>query len=122
MILALLLACSTHVTAQSTSATDAVRIVRGPMPMEGRPDEGVTVAHGEGIATGRTTYVVGRRFWAVSSADDGSESVVRIRGQAKPGPIVACTVGVLLAWPAAVGCLYVSGPTSHTVAVPGGGQ
>jgi len=108
--LLLLLACSTHVTVQSATDDARVSLVKGRTAADG-----VTVAAGEGVVSTRVPYVVGRRWWAVSE-----DSVVRIPSQAKPGPIVACTAGVLLAWPAAFGCRYVSGPTSATVTVGGG--
>jgi hypothetical protein len=118
ILLAALLGCTTHVGAKSTAAADQVSIVRGPMPMEGMPVQGVTVAAGNGIATTRTTYVVGRKFWAVAENDDGM-SVVRIRNQAKGGPIVGCILGtVALGIFGPWGCLYVSGPTSDIVNVP----
>lgn len=115
MLLAILLACSTHVTIQS-AADDRVSLVRGRTA-----ETGITLATGEGTVSTRVPYVVGRRWWAVATSD-GETSVVRVPSQPKGGPIVACTAGVLLAWPAAVGCLYVGGPTSRTITVPAAGQ
>ena len=120
ILLAAMLGCTTHVGAKSTAATDQVSIVRGPMPMEGMPTRGVTVATGEGMTTTKTTYVLGRRFWAVAENDDGL-SVVRLRNQAKAGGIVGCAAGTLTLGPffgSPWACLYVSGPTSDIVNVP----
>jgi hypothetical protein len=122
LIMSVFLGCTTRVHAVSTNATDTVQIVRGgAMPQEGLPIQGVPIAQGEGQAMGQTTYVLGRRFWAVATNDEGERSVVRVRGQAKAAPIVACSAGVLLVWPAAFGCLYVSGPTSRPTHIQGPG-
>lgn len=115
MILAML-GCTTHVGVKSAVQTDRVSVVRGgPMPTEGVV-QGVTVASGEGVATARTTYVVGRRFWAVAENDEGM-TVTRIRNQGKPGPIVGCTLSALFFFPTLPSCLYVSGPTSDITMV-----
>jgi hypothetical protein len=113
LILAMLLGCSTRVGVSSTAATDKIQVVRGSMPMANAPLQGTIVASGQGFVQSRTSYVVGRKFWAVVEAEDGTQSVTKIKNQAKGGPIVSC-VATVLAWPAAIGCLYVSGPSTTT--------
>jgi|AACY02.8.fsa_nt_gi hypothetical protein len=120
LLLAALLGCTTHVGAKSTAATDQVQIVRGgPMPVEGQPIQGKIIASGDGLATTKTTYVLGRRFWAVAENDEG-RSVVQIRNKAKGVGIVGCaagTIGLGVIFGAPWACLYVSGPTSDVVTV-----
>jgi len=107
--------CTTHVGVASTSAVDKVQIVKGQMPMENAPSAGKILANGTGSAQVTTPYVLGRRFWVVTEAPDGEQSVTKIKNQAKAAPIVGCVVGaglggLLGAW----GCLYVSGPATAT--------
>ena len=119
LLLTTMLGCTTRVHAVSTDATATVQVVRGgPMPQQGANIQGTLVATGTGQAMGTTSYVVGRRFWVVADAQDGTRSVVRMQSQAKAAPIVGCAAGTLLAGLlGAWGCLYVAGPTSHTVQV-----
>lgn len=114
-LILVMLGCTTHVGVSSTAAVDKVQIVKGAMPMENAPNTGMIIAQGDGYAQASTPYVIGRRFWAVTEAPDGERSVVKIRNQAKAGPIVGCVLGtaaagLLGAW----GCLYVSGPATAT--------
>lgn len=112
LLIASIIGCTTHVSARSTSATDQVSIYKGPMPIEGGIYPGDLVATGEGITAGKTPYVIGRRFWAVAENDQGM-SVVRIKNQAKIGPIFSCIAGFVFPGPWGWGCLYVSGPSSN---------
>ena len=112
----MMLGCSTHVGVTSTSAVDAVEIHKGAMPVDSPTRPPVIIATGVGHADTRTPYVLGRRFWVVTETPDGVESIQRIRGEAKPVPIVACVLGAVSfgafgAW----GCLYVSGPAGTTI-------
>ena len=119
MIIALFLlaACTARVSVQSTAAADAVGIYKGPRPQvtaEGVP-LGTPIARGVGIAQGTTTFAPGRRFWAVAVSPTGEASVVKIRKTAQAGPIAACAVGAVVLYPAAIGCLWVSGPARSTI-------